>query len=127
VPPEYDDRLLDRPAGKGARSRSVEPYPREDAAPERSLLRDWAMFLVETLLAAALGLGLWLGFHVLWGSQPLLAAGGSGLVLVGLHVIAGWVRRRQTGADLDLFTSAVVVAVGVAITVLPAAFTTHPG
>ena len=127
VQPEYDDRQLDRPAGKGARSRSVEPYPREDTAPERRLLRDWAMFFVETLLAAALGLGLWLGFHILWGSRPLLAAAGSGLVLVGLHVIAGWVRRRQTGADLDLLTSAVVVAVGVAITVLPAAFTIHPG
>jgi hypothetical protein len=98
-----------------------------DDAPGRSLFREWLMFIVETLLAAGLGLGLWLGFHTLWRSQPLAAAAGSGVVLVGLHVIAGWIRRRQTGGELDLFTSAVVTAVGVAITVLPAAFTIRPG
>jgi hypothetical protein len=93
----------------------------------RSLLRDWLLFIVETLLAAGLGLALWLGFHTLWRAQPYLAAAGSGVVLVGLHTMAGWIRRRQTGGGLDLFTSAAVVAVGVAITVLPAAFAIPPG
>jgi len=125
VQPEYDERPLDRRAARPV----TEPVDDEgnDDAPERSLFRAWVVFLVETLVAAGLGLGLWLGFHTLWRTQPLLAAGGSGVVLVGLHVTAGWIRRRQTGGELDLFSSAVIVAVGVAITVLPAAFTIHPG
>ncbi len=125
VQPEYDERPLDRRAARPV----TEPVDDEgnDDAPERSLFRAWVVFLVETLVAAGLGLGLWLGFHTLWRTQPLLAVGGSGVVLVGLHVTAGWIRRRQTGGELDLFSSAVIVAVGVAITVLPAAFTIHPG
>ena len=129
VQPEYDDRPLDRRRGR------VVPEPIDvhdvhdvqDDAPHRSLLWEWLLFIVETLLAAGLGLGLWLGFHTLWRVQPMLAAAASGVVLVGLHVIAGWIRRRQTGGELDLFTSAVVTAVGVAITVLPAAFIIRPG
>jgi hypothetical protein len=98
---------------------------REDVA-ERSLLSAWLVFLLETVVAAAVGLGAWLGFHELWRTEPLMAAGGCGVVLVGMHAVVGWVRRRQTGNAMDLFSSCVVVAVGVAITVLPAAFAIKP-
>jgi hypothetical protein len=97
-----------------------------DPEPERTLLGAWLLFLVETVLAAGVGLGAWLGFHQLWRTQPYLAAGACGLVLVGMHAIVGWVRKRQTGSHMDLFSSCVVVAVGVAITVLPAAFAINP-
>jgi len=117
--PEPPD-LADRP------SRPAANHDEDDERASRSLARDWLMFVVETVFAACLGLGLWLGFHSLWETQPYVAAAGSGVVLVGLHAGASWIRRRQTGGELDLFTSAVVVAVGVAITVLPAAFAIRP-
>ena len=115
----------DRVNGAAApdRTRPPELHPQ---ASGRSLVRDWVLFLVQTLLAAGLGLGLWLGFHTLWQTQAYVAAASSGVVLVGLHTMASWIRRRQTGGELDLFTSAVVVAVGVTVTVLPAAFALQP-
>jgi hypothetical protein len=103
----------------------AEEHAHEEPA-ERSLLSAWLVFLLETVFAAAVGLSAWIGFHHLWRTQPLIAAGGCGVVLVGMHAVVGFIRRRQTGHAMDLFSSCVVVAVGVAITVLPAAFAIKP-
>lgn len=102
-----------------------EEHQHEEPA-ERSLISAWLVFLLETVVAAGVGLSAWIGFHHLWRTQPLIAAAGCGVVLVGLHAVVGFIRRRQTGHAMDLFSSAVVVAVGVAITVLPAAFAIKP-
>jgi hypothetical protein len=110
-----------------SRARQVEPPEQErDEPAERSLLSAWLVFVLETVVAAGVGLSAWIGFHYLWRTYPLAAAGGCAFVLVGLHAVVGFIRRRQTGHAMDLFSSCMVVAVGVAITVLPAAFAIKP-
>ncbi|MBI1757866.1 MAG: hypothetical protein HYR62_01335 [Actinobacteria bacterium] len=143
VPPYVEDRPSWPPAVQPRRPEPPAALAADDRLPtddpddadgvgsagrgHRSLVLAWTLFSVETAFAAAAGLGLWLGFHALWQFQPYLAVAGSAVVLVGLHTAAGWLRRRQSGAELDMLSSALVVAVGVAITVLPAAFAIRPG
>jgi hypothetical protein len=125
-PDSQDDREWDRDRNRDGADAQAGFDP-DGHRGRRSLVFSWTLFIVETVLAAAAGLGLWLGFRLLWQLQPYLAVAGSAVVLVGMHAVAGWLRRRQSGAELDLLSSALVVAVGVAITVLPAAFAIRPG
>ena len=80
------------------------------------------MFLLQTLTAAAVGLGVWLGFYRLWSTWPFYAVPAVGVAFVGMLAIARLLRRRY-GHELDLVTAIVTVAVGTVLTVLPVAFT----
>ncbi|HEX6756165.1 MAG TPA: hypothetical protein VF109_09490 [Mycobacteriales bacterium] len=95
-----------------------EPEPYD----EPSLLLQWGVFLLQTLTAAAVGLGVWLGFYRLWSTWAFYAVPAVGVVLVGMLALARLLRRRY-GHELDLVTAIVTVAVGTVLTVLPAAFT----
>ncbi|MFL6127631.1 MAG: hypothetical protein ACJ73E_01015 [Mycobacteriales bacterium] len=91
-------------------------------AEEPSLLLMWGIFLAQTLIGGAVGLGIWLGFYRLWSTWPFYAAPAVGVALTGMLVVARMLRRRY-GHDLDLLTAIVTVGVGTVLTVLPAAFT----
>jgi hypothetical protein len=93
----------------------------DDYADEPALILQWGIFVLQTIFGAAAGLGVWLGFHVLWDKYPLYAPVGVGAAVTVMLVVARWLRRRY-GHDLDLLTSIIVVGVGVVLTVLPAAF-----
>lgn len=95
-----------------------EPEPYD----EPSLVLQWGVFLLQTLTAAAAGLGVWLGFYRLWSTWPFYAAPAVGAAMVGMLAVARLLRRRY-GHELDLLTAIVTVAVGTVLTVLPAAFT----
>ncbi len=123
-----DDDLPPDRAGSPA-LRAVDPAPDgrdgdtddDDYADEPALILQWGMFVLQTIFGAASGLGIWLGFHVLWERYPFYAAAGVGGSVTVLLVVARWLRRRY-GHDLDLLTSIIVVGIGVVLTVLPAAF-----
>jgi hypothetical protein len=93
----------------------------EDYGDEAPLVLQWGMFVLQTLLGAAAGLGVWLGFHQLWKQYPFYAALGVGGAVTLMLVIARWLRRRY-GHELDLLTAIIVMGIGVVLTVLPAAF-----
>jgi hypothetical protein len=122
-----DDPPPDR--GGSPALRAVDPAPggRDDDADdddyvdEPALILQWGMFVLQTIFGAASGLGIWLGFHVLWERYPFYAAAGVGGSVTVMLVVARWLRRRY-GHDLDLLTSIIVVGIGVVLTVLPAAF-----
>jgi hypothetical protein len=96
-------------------------YADDDYADEAPLILQWGMFVLQTIFGAAAGLGIWLGFHVLWDRWPFYAAVGVGVAVTVMLVVARWLRRRY-GHDLDLLTSIIVMGIGVVLTVLPAAF-----
>ena len=92
---------------------------------EPSLWLQWGLFVLQTLLGAACGLGVWLGFYQLWDRWPFYAAPAVGVAIATMLVVARTLRRRY-GHELDLLTSLLAVGVGVVLTVLPAAFLIQP-
>ena len=94
----------------------------DDFDDEQSLLVQWMIFILQTVVGAAVGLSLWLGFYQLWSKWPFYAAPAVGVVMAGMVLIARTVRRRY-GYELDVMTALLTVGVGVILTVLPAAFT----
>ncbi len=88
---------------------------------EPSLLLQWGGFIVQTVVGAACGLGVWLGFYQLWDRWPFYTAPAAGAAMAIMLAITRSIRRRY-GHELDLLTAVLAVGVGVVLTVLPAAF-----
>jgi hypothetical protein len=119
--PDRDrDEITDTGARRARSTFHVAEEP--EAYDEPSLVLQWGVFLLQTLTAAAVGLGVWLGFYRLWSTWPFYAAPAVGAAMVGMLAVARLLRRRY-GHELDLLTAVVTVAVGTVLTVLPAAFT----
>lgn len=119
--PREPDEVTDT----GARRTRSTFHVAEDPDPdpdEPSLLLLWGVFVAQTLTGAAVGLGVWLGFYRLWSLYPLYAAPAVGVATIAMLGGAQVLRRRH-GADLDLLTAVVTIAVSTVLTVLPAAFT----
>jgi hypothetical protein len=88
---------------------------------EPSLLLQWGAFILQTVLGAACGLGVWLGFYQLWERWPFYTAPAAGAAMAIMLAVTRSIRRRYDH-DLDLLTAVLTVGVGVVLTVLPAAF-----
>lgn len=108
--------VLDRPTRR--------EVPAED---DEELVRLWTFFVGQAAIAAIIGLLLWLASYWQWRHAPYLAAITSPVVLIGMLVGAQQIcLRRQPSQGLDLFTTGVVLGVGMLLTVLPAAFVLRP-
>jgi hypothetical protein len=114
------DEITDTGAQRARSTFHVAEEP--EAYDEPSLVLQWGVFVLQTLTAAAVGVGVWLGFYRLWSTWPFYAAPAVGAVFIGMLALARLVRRRY-GHELDLLTAIVTVGVGTVLTVLPAAFT----
>jgi len=96
--------------------------PVDEEYDEPSLLLQWCIFIAQTLIGAAVGLGVWLCFFRLWSTWPFYAAPAVGVVSIVMLVVARTLRRRH-GQDLDLLTAILTIGTATVLTVLPAAFT----
>jgi hypothetical protein len=121
--PDRAERLSPRPL----RSVDADPDASENTGihygfeDEPSLLLQWGGFIMQTVLGAACGLGVWLGFYQLWERWPFYSAPAAGAAMAVMLAVTRAIRRRY-GHDLDLLTAILTVGVGVVLTVLPAAF-----
>jgi hypothetical protein len=118
------------PRGRGSRTlhavdseTEIVAVPRDEDEDEDdgSAALQWFVFILQTVVGAVAGLGIWLGFHYLWDRYPFYAAPAVGATIAVMLVVARFLRRRY-GHELDLVTALITVGVGVVLTVLPAAF-----
>lgn len=141
---ESDDRLPELPERvRGRRAEvAVRPGGRRDVVPRdegehdedgevhddgRSLGSAWLAFVIQILGAAVGGLGVWLAFQELWRRLPYGAAGAAGLTLIAMLIGGHFIhKRRHPDEPLDLVTVAVLLVVGLVLTVSPAAFVLRP-
>jgi hypothetical protein len=91
----------------------------EPEAPQGALA--WLRFAGELLVAAAVGVGVYFAFTVLWEMQPHVAVVASPLVVTGLVAgVQAW-RQRAGRGPLGLRLLALLVFAGTVLTILPAA------
>lgn len=117
----------DRPEDLDEEYLDVDDDADEEEDAEPSLRQAWTSYIGQILVAAAGGLGIWLGFQALWRRWPWGAAPAAGLVLVGMLLAGHHLhRRRHPDEPLDLVTVGVLLIVGLVLTVSPAAFVLRP-
>jgi hypothetical protein len=92
----------------------------DDAGPRESALA-WLRFGGELVIAAAVGVGIYFAFTVLWQMLPHLAVLVAPLAVTGLVAGVGMWRQRLGHAQLGARLLAVLVFAGTLLTVLPAA------
>jgi membrane protein YdbS with pleckstrin-like domain len=92
----------------------------DDAGPRESALA-WLRFAGELVIAAAVGVGIYFLFTVLWQTLPHVAVVVAPLAVTGLVAGVGMWRRRFGHAQLGPRLLAVLVFAGTLLTVLPAA------
>jgi membrane protein YdbS with pleckstrin-like domain len=92
----------------------------EDTGPKESALA-WLRFAGELLIAAAVGVGIYFAFTVLWQMVPKVAVVVAPLAVTGLVAGVSLWRQRFGHAHVGLRLLAVLVFAGTLLTVLPAA------
>jgi hypothetical protein len=92
----------------------------DEAGPRESALA-WLRFAGELVIAAAVGVGIYFAFTVLWQTLPHLAVLVAPLAVTGLVAGVSVWRQRQGHAQIGVRLLAVLVFAGTLLTVLPAA------
>jgi hypothetical protein len=92
----------------------------DDAGPRESALA-WLRFGGELVIAAAVGVGIYFAFTVLWQMLPHLAVLVAPLAVTGLVAGVSVWRQRLGHAQVGARLLAVLVFAGTLLTVLPAA------
>jgi hypothetical protein len=130
---EHGDRRSDR--GDRRSGQRVDPAPltgplpavpddvselADDAGPRESALA-WLRFGGELVIAAAVGVGIYFAFTVLWQTLPHLAVLVAPLAVTGLVAGVSMWRQRLGHPQLGARLLAVLVFAGTLLTVLPAA------
>jgi hypothetical protein len=120
------------PAGRGQRSAAPprsEPAtgpipvvrPPDEGEPAPTGPGAWLRFAGELVVAAAVGVGVYFAFTVLWEMLPHLAVVASPLVVTGLVAGVGAWRQRSGRGPVGIRMLALLVFAGTVLTILPAA------
>src|SRR5206468_1225826 len=119
--PRSGSRSDDRdPGGLGGRARHRgRPDGGADGPPSGPAA--WLRFAGELVVAAAVGVGVYFAFTVLWEMLPHLAVVASPLVVTGLVAGVGAWRQRSGRGPLGIRLLALLVFAGTVLTILPAA------
>jgi hypothetical protein len=95
--------------------------PADDAAGAPSGPGAWLRFAGELLVAAAVGVGVYFAFTVLWEMVPHIAVVASPLVVTGLVAGVGAWRTHAGRGPVGTRLLALLVFAGTVLTILPAA------